>query len=58
MLPCNVIVESLKEQGTLVRIVDPNAMMTASGLTGDPVMEDVGNDAGARLRRVAEALKD
>jgi uncharacterized protein (DUF302 family) len=56
MLPCNVIVEEV-EGGTLVRIVDPAAMMQAGGLAGDPVMEEVGGDAGSRLQRVAEALR-
>lgn len=56
MLPCNVIVEAV-DGGTLVRIVDPNAMMEAGGLSGDPAMEEVGGEAGARLRRVADALK-
>ena len=56
MLPCNVIVEEV-EDGTLVRIVDPAAMMQAGGLAGDPVMEEVGGEAGARLRRVADALQ-
>lgn len=55
MLPCNVIVEDTGD-GILVRIVDPDAMMTAGGLAGDPVMEEVGGEAGARLRRVAESL--
>ena len=57
MLPCNVIVEEDGER-TLVRIVDPAAMMKAGGLAGDPVMEEVGGEAGARLKRVAEALRD
>lgn len=55
MLPCNVIVEDTGE-GTLVRIVDPAAMMQAGGLEGDPAMEEVGGEAGARLKRVADAL--
>ena len=55
MLPCNVIVEEAGDS-TLVRIVDPAAMMQAGGLAGDPAMEEVGGEAGARLRRVAEAL--
>jgi len=56
MLPCNVIVESLESGGTLVRIVDPKAMMTAGGLAGDPAIEAVGGEAEQRLRRVATAL--
>ena len=55
MLPCNVIVEEGGDR-TLVRIVDPAAMMQAGGLAGDPAMEEVGGEAGARLKRVAEAL--
>lgn len=56
MLPCNVIVEET-DGGTLVRIVDPAAMMKAGGLAGDPVMEEVGGEAGKRLKLVAAALE-
>jgi uncharacterized protein (DUF302 family) len=56
MLPCNVIVEEV-DDGTLVRIVDPAAMMQAGGLDGDPVLKEVGGEAEIRLKRVAEALK-
>ena len=56
MLPCNVIVEETGASSTLIRIVDPAAMMQAGGLAGDPVMEAVGGEAGARLKRVAAAL--
>jgi uncharacterized protein (DUF302 family) len=57
MLPCNVVVEEDAE-GTLVRIVDPAAMMQAGGLAGDPVLQEVGGEAEQRLRRVARALRD
>jgi uncharacterized protein (DUF302 family) len=57
MLPCNVIVEE-NDEGTLVRIVDPAAMMQAGGFDGDPVLKEVGGEAEIRLRRVAEALKN
>jgi len=56
MLPCNVVVEEV-DGGTLVRIVDAAAMMQAGGLDGDPVLQEVGSEAEARLKRVAEALK-
>ena len=56
MLPCNVVVEEV-EGGTLVRIVDPAAMMQAGGFAGDPVLQEVGGEAEVRLKRVAEALK-
>ncbi len=55
MLPCNVIVEEAGES-TLVRIVDPEAMMKAGGFEDDPAIQEVGGEAGARLKRVAEAL--
>jgi uncharacterized protein (DUF302 family) len=57
MLPCNVIVEE-NEEGTLVRIVDPMAMMQAGGFEGDPVLKEVGGEAEIRLRRVAQALQN
>ena len=56
MLPCNVVVEEI-DGGTMVRIVDAAAMMQAGGLDGDPVLKEVGSEAEARLKRVAEALK-
>jgi uncharacterized protein (DUF302 family) len=56
MLPCNVIVEE-NEDGTLVRIIDPAAMMKAGGFADDPVLQDVGGEAEKRLKRVAEALR-
>lgn len=55
MLPCNVIVED-NDGGTLVRIVDPAAMMEAGGLADDPILQEVGGEAERRLKRVAEAL--
>lgn len=56
MLPCNVIVEEV-DGGTLVRIIDPAAMLQAGGLAGDPVLEEVGAEAEVRLKRVAATLK-
>jgi len=56
MLPCNVIVEEAEDGGTLVRIIDPEAMLQAGGFAGDPVLKEVGGEAEARLRRVAEEL--
>jgi uncharacterized protein (DUF302 family) len=57
LLPCNVIVEETAEGGTLVRIVDPAAMMRAGGFEDDPVLQEVGSEAEQRLKRVAEALR-
>ena len=56
MLPCNVVVEESGEARSLVRILNPRAMMEAGGFADDPVLGEVGGEADARLRRVAEAL--
>ena len=55
MLPCNVVVEQ-SEQGSLVRILDPAAMMQAGGFESDETLKAVGGEAEKRLRRVAAAL--
>jgi len=58
LLPCNVVVEETDNGGTLVRIVDPAAMMQAGGFAGDPVLKEVGGEAEIRLKRVAQALRN
>ena len=57
MLPCNVVVEETDQGGTLVRIVDPAAMMQAGGFENDPVLKEVDGEAEQRLKRVAAALE-
>ena len=57
MLPCNVVVESIGSDRSLVRILDPQAMMQAGGFDQDPVLAEVGGEAESRLRRVALALQ-
>jgi uncharacterized protein (DUF302 family) len=57
MLPCNVTVESTGTGGSIVRIANPNAMMTIGTLGENPAIADVGRDARARLERVAQSLK-
>ena len=57
LLPCNVVVESVDKDHSLVRILDPHAMMQAGGFDEDPVLAEVGGEAEQRLRRVAEALR-
>jgi len=56
MLPCNVTVEATGEHGCLVRIADPEMMMTVGDLGSVEALKQVGGEARARLRRVAEAL--
>jgi uncharacterized protein (DUF302 family) len=57
MLPCNVTVEEDGQGGSLVRIVDAEQMMQAGGFEDDPVLADVGGEAGDRLQRVARSLQ-
>jgi len=57
MLPCNVTVEEDNRGGSLVRVVRADTMMAAGGLDSDPLIAEVGGEAGARLARVAESLR-
>ncbi len=57
MLPCNVTVESAGEGATVVRIADPEMMMTVGDLGNVEELRQVGGEARARLMRVAESLK-
>ena len=57
MLPCNVTVEAAGEGSTLVRIADPQMMMTVGDLGGEQALQQVGGEARERLVRVAEALR-
>jgi len=55
LLPCNVVVEE-HGQGSLVSIINPEAMISVGRLAADPVTCDVASEARARLERVAAAL--
>jgi uncharacterized protein (DUF302 family) len=57
LLPCNVVVEETAPGRSLVRIGDPHVLLETGGLSGDPVLRAVGDDARARLERVAGALR-
>lgn len=57
MLPCNVTVEATPQGGSLVRIIDPDAMMAAPALASQPALLEVASDARVRLLRVAESLR-
>ncbi|HJR36612.1 MAG TPA: DUF302 domain-containing protein [Gemmatimonadales bacterium] len=56
LLPCNVTVESDPAGGSVVRLVDPERLLTTAALDGSLVAGGVAKDAGERLWRVAEAL--
>lgn len=53
LLPCNVVVREEAGGAVTVALVDPQAMMK---LAGGPVVQEVADDAAARLRRVRDAL--
>jgi uncharacterized protein (DUF302 family) len=57
MLPCNVTVEAAPGGGSLVRFLNPDAMLGIEDLGKHPAMGEVAKDASARLTRVAEALR-
>ena len=58
LLPCNVTVESPTATTSIVRIVNPRAMMQFGDFGEDAAIQEVGADADARLRRVAEVLRE
>jgi len=56
MLPCNVTVEATSDGCSMVRIANPELMMTIGSLEENETIRDVANDARIRLERVAGAL--
>lgn len=57
MLPCNVRVEaSPAGDGTIVCIVNPEAMMMVGSLGQNAALREVAQQAKAKLERVAERL--
>jgi len=57
LLPCNVTVEE-KENGSLVSIVNPEAMMNVETLSDNHEIMAVAAEARIRLERVAVALAE
>ena len=57
LLPCNVTVEAVSETRSMVRIIDPGAMLDVGGLGDDPVLGEVASEARERLQRVAASLE-
>ena len=55
LLPCNLTVEST-EAGSLVSIVNPEAMFSVDFLVDNEQIQVVATDARARLEKVAESL--
>jgi uncharacterized protein (DUF302 family) len=57
LLPCNVTVEAVSETRSMVRIIDPGAMLDVGGLGDNPVLGEVASEARERLQRVAASLE-
>jgi uncharacterized protein (DUF302 family) len=56
MLPCNVTLET-NDAGTVISIVNPEAMLTVGPLGENPELQQIAAEARARLERVAESLE-
>ena len=57
LLPCNVTVESVGERRSIVRLTNPEALLSNVALASSHELESVARDAGSRMARVAETLK-
>ncbi len=57
LLPCNVTVEQVEEQNSLVRLLNPVSMVQLAGLGKDAKIVDLMTQASERLRRVANELR-
>ena len=56
LLPCNVTVEAAADERTIVRLTNPQALLSGSTLAGSPDLAAVARDAGERMARVAKTL--
>jgi uncharacterized protein (DUF302 family) len=57
LLPCNVTVEAVDAGSTLVRLIDPRAMLGAAPGGLSPALQEVAADAHARIERVVKNLR-
>src|SRR5512139_538959 len=57
LLPCNVTVESVGEQQTMVRLTNPEALLATAPLGASPHLAEVARDASERMARVTSTLK-
>lgn len=58
LLPCNVTVEADGEDGSIVRIINPEVMMTIGELQDDEILLDVATEARTKLERVANSIME
>jgi uncharacterized protein (DUF302 family) len=57
LLPCNVTVEAVSEQRTIVRLTNPKALLATAPLDASPELASVARDASERMARVTSTLK-
>lgn len=57
LLPCNVTVEAAGRERATVRLIDPPALLGASGGDMPAALTDVALDARARMERVVKTLR-
>jgi uncharacterized protein (DUF302 family) len=57
LLPCNVTIESMGEHRTMVRLTNPEALLSTASLGVSPELASVARDAGERMGRVRDSLK-
>jgi uncharacterized protein (DUF302 family) len=58
LLPCNVTVEAIDAQRSTVRLVDPQAMLSAAPVGLVPGIRTVADDASERMERVVRKLRE
>lgn len=58
LLPCNVTVEADGETRSIIRIINPEVMMTVGELHNDDVVREIALEARSRLERVAQSLME
>ncbi len=58
LLPCNVTVEADGDSSSIVRIINPEVMMTVGDLQDNDVIGEIASEARSRLERVALSLTE
>jgi uncharacterized protein (DUF302 family) len=57
LLPCNVTVEAIGDERTVVRLTNPEALLATAALGNSPELAGVARDARERMSRVTGALR-
>lgn len=57
-LPCNVTVEEVEPSRTVVRLSDPETVLASAALGDRRDLDEVADDARARIARVAASLRE